>query len=193
MLRFAIFIYCVVFSRHVFADMPSPKRWKQEKTFAFGDIQIKQSFSSIRDPMDPEFKLRVYEKGKLLLQLNDVAFDAFFSSPDGGAFVGLSNSGWPGTAVIIFDRRGRILLIAEHGYARFDYCRETSTFIKEWYDAEDPQVRFPIFKISDDRTPGITIKNCRGETVDLLDEVAKAKEHGEITLRHEINIHHGTR
>jgi hypothetical protein len=191
--RLIIFIYCVVVSTQVFADMPSMKRWKQEKTFSFGDIQIKQSFNSMKDPMSPEFKVRVYEKGRLLLQLNDAAYDAFFPSPDGGAFVGLSNSGWPGSAVIIFDRHGRILLLAEHGLARFNYCGETATFVKEWYDSKDPQVHFPIFRIGSGRTPGITLKSCRGETIDLLDEVSKANENGEMTLRDEINIHYGTR
>ncbi|MTW12751.1 hypothetical protein GM658_19265 [Pseudoduganella eburnea] len=196
MFRFVIFVCGLFFSMHAFADMPSTKRWKQEKTFSFGDVQIKQSFNSMKDPMDPEFKVRVYDKGRLVLQLNDAAFDAFFSSPDGGAFVGLSNSGWPGTAVIIFERRGRILLLAEHGLARFDYCGETATFVKDWYDSKDPQVRFPPFKLGGegrDRTPGITLKSCHGETIDLLDTVTKATANGEMTLRDEINIHYGTR
>jgi hypothetical protein len=193
MFRYFIFVCCLACSTSAFSDMPSMKRWKQEKTFSFGDIHIKQSFNSMKDPMDPEFKLRVYDKGHLVLQLNDAAFDAFFPSLDGGAFVGLSNSGWPGTAVIIFDRRGRVLLLAEHGLARFDYCGETATFVKEWYDSKDPQVRFPTFRIGNGRTPGITLKSCRGETIDLLDEVTKATANGEMTLRDEINFHYGTR
>ena len=191
--RRAVAVCSLLFSAQALADMPSMKRTKSERTTAFGDIRIKQSFNSMQDPMSPEFKLQVYHKGKLLLQLNDAAFDAFYAAPGGGAFVGLSNSGWPGTAVIIFDRSGRILLQARHGQAKFRYCSETSTFLKEWYDAKDPQVRFPQYQAGQNRPPGITIRDCNGRTVDLLDVVSKASEDSPATLRNEINSRYGTR
>ncbi|CAH0234666.1 hypothetical protein SRABI118_02560 [Massilia sp. Bi118] len=191
-MRCAVILLGLVVSTTANADMPSTKRTKQQKTFAFGDIRIEQSFDSTKDPMSPDFTVQVYDKGRLLLQLNDAAFDTFHAAPNGEAFVGLSNSGWPGTAVIIFDRRGRILLLAEHRFARFDYCMETSTFLKQWYDPEDPHVTFPPVDLSADKEPGITIKDCRGKTIDLLDTVLKATAHGDMSLRRLINLMYGT-
>jgi hypothetical protein len=192
-IRCAVVALGLILSTAAYADMPSTKRTKQHKSFAFGDIRIEQSFDSTKDPMSPDFTLQVYDKEKLLLQLGDAAFDTFHASPDGGAFVGLSNSGWPGTAVIIFDRRGRILLLAEHRSARFNYCMETSTFLKQWYDAKDPKVTFPHVDFSSDKEPGITVKDCRGKTVDLLDTVLEATKHGDMSLRSQIHVMYGTR
>ena len=191
--RCAVALFSVLFSAQALADMPSMKRTKSEQTTAFGDIRIKQSFNSMQDPMSPEFKLQIYNKGKLLLQLSDAAFDAFYAAPGEEAFVGLSNGGWPGTAVIIFDRTGRILLLARHGMAKFRYCSETSTFLKEWYDAKNPQVRFPQYQPGQDRPPGITIRDCHGQTVDLLDVVSKANKDSAGALRDQIHSRYGTR
>lgn len=63
------------------ADMPSMERTKRENTQTFGDIKIRQSFSSMKDPMAPDFIVQVYKKGQLLLQLGDASFDTFVASP----------------------------------------------------------------------------------------------------------------
>lgn len=191
--RLILILLGLAMTMNAFADMPSMVRIKSERKFRFGDITIVQSFNSMKDPMSPEFKVQVYDKKRLLLQLSDAAFDSFYPSPNGEAFVGLSNGGWPGTAAIIFDRRGRVLLLVEHGLAEFDYCSQTSTFIKEWYDGKDPQVKFPIFDIRKNPVAGITIKDCHGQTVDLLDTISKASRNAPITLRHEINVQYGSR
>lgn len=186
-------LFGLVMTMDAFADMPPMVRTKHKQRFSFGDITVIQSFDSLKDPMSPEFKVQVYDKKRLLLQLNDAAFDAFYPSPNGEAFVGLSNGGWPGSAAIIFDRRGRILLLVEHGFANFDYCSQTSTFIKEWYDGKDPQVKFPIFDTRKTPIPGITLRDCHGRTVDLLDTISKASSDTTLTLRHEINVRYGKR
>jgi hypothetical protein len=175
------------------ADMPTMERTKRENTQTFGDIKIRQSFSSMKDPMAPDFIVQVYKKGQLLLQLGDASFDTFVASPNKEIFVGLSNSGWPGTAAIIFDRRGRILLLATHEHSIFDYCRQTSTFMKEWFDPNDPHVRFPAFSLREKKAAGITLRNCRGETVDLLDVVAAASKESALSVRDEINLRAGSR
>ncbi|KQW93429.1 hypothetical protein ASC94_12385 [Massilia sp. Root418] len=158
------------------ADTPPTARTQSESTFAFGDVSIKQSYNSMKDPTSPEFKLRVYNKGKLVLELNDAGFDNFYPAPDNQAFVGLSNQGWPATAAIVFDKNGKVLLLARHGTTRFGYCMETSTFLKLWYDAQDPQVRFLSAKPAPGKAPGITLRDCKGATVNLLDIVSGAAE-----------------
>lgn len=170
------------------ADMPSMERVKRHQTFTFGDIRIKQTFDALQDPMSPDFMVQVYKKGALMLQLKEASFSTFHASPANSLFVGLSNGGWPGTAVIIFNREGRILLLADHDVAKFDYCMTTSTFMREWYDAARPQVRFPVRARNEGKAAGITLRNCRGDTIDLLDTIARASVPANAALRKEIQF-----
>jgi hypothetical protein len=171
------------------ADMPSTERTRKEANYAFGDIRIKQIFDSRKDPMSPDFIMEVRAKGRLIMHLSDVSFDDIVSSANHTLFVGLSNGGWPGSAVIVFDNRGQILLLARHGASQFDYCATTSTFMRQWYNHKDPQVKFPAFKYGTENIPGITIKDCYGKTIDLLDTVRKANEAGYRALREEVAGH----
>lgn len=171
------------------ADMPSNERIRQEKNYAFGDTRIRQIFDSRKDPMGPDFIVEVRNKGRLVMRLSEVAYHQFFAAPDNELFVGLSNSGWPNSAVIIFNSRGEILLQARHGTSAFDYCATTSTFLQLWYDGRDPQVKFEPYHYGDKEVPAITLKDCHGKTVDLLDTVRKANDKGYRTLRQEINQH----
>lgn len=165
-----------------FADMPSTERMKTEQTSSFGAIKIIQSYNSIRDPMSPEFKVRVFKNGQLLLQLNDAYYENFFAAPNQLLFVGLSNSGWPGTAVIVFDDRGRILLLADHGASQFTYCEETSTLLKRWYDDDKPEVQFRTPDVHKGIGPSISIRDCHGNMVNLLDTVLSANARGERSI-----------
>ena len=175
------------------ADMPSMQRVKQEQTYAFGDIRIKQTFNSMTDPMSPDFMVQVYKKDELLLQLKDAAYTTFHASPGNSVFVGLSNGGWPGTAVIIFNRDGKILLLADHNRTTFDYCMSTATLLRQWYDPTKVQLKFPRYGRYTGAAPGITMRNCRGETIDLLDLVAKSSAQATADLRKEIHLRAGLR
>ncbi|MGV7207242.1 hypothetical protein ACLB1G_05250 [Oxalobacteraceae bacterium A2-2] len=184
-----ILLFLCMASAH--ADTLPMERTRSEKTFTFGDVIITQTHDSMKDPQNPRFTVRVFNKKELVLQLSDAAYDAFFASANGQGFVGLSNGGWPGTAVILFDKSGRILLQAEHQYARFGYCWETSTFMKVWYDAKDPQVRFPEWLPGSEA--GITLRDCHGKTIDLQETVEQAKRDAQLSLRQQINQFYGTR
>lgn len=156
--------------------MPLNIKTYKKKDYVFGDLVVTQSFDSRKDPMDPVFKLQMHSRGRLLLTLNDVAFDDIYASPDGQLLVGLSNSGWPGSAAAVFDRRGRVWFIAHHGAMALDYCSQTSTFIKEWYDAKDPGLRFPERNLLGDDFLQISLRTCKGERVVLWDVVMQATE-----------------
>jgi len=163
------------------ADSLSNRRAEDVRVFQFGNIMIRQTYDSRRDPGSPEMKFQAYVDGELKLQLNDALFSQFFPSPDKEIIVGLSNTGWPGSAVIVFDKRGRILLWSDHFSARFDYCFMSSTFGRVWYDEKDPQVRFsarPAF----DNIYGITLKNCKGRTIGLVEAVNGAADENYRTI-----------
>lgn len=195
---FYLFALCLFAAAPTFADTPSNVRTKNERTFEFGSIRITQSFDSSKDPADPEFKLMVYGKDSLLMQLRDVAFDNFYASPDKRLFVGLSNSGWPRSAAIIFDERGRILLLADHMFGNFDYCNESPTMLKEWYSRKNPQIRFPVWdpvgnKAKEGKLPGILINDCHERSIDLLDLLSKANADANSQIREQIYFLYSTR
>ncbi|MYM21075.1 hypothetical protein GTP46_00225 [Duganella sp. FT135W] len=183
-----VIIIGLVSSVEAYADMPPMERKKTEQTFRFGAIKIVQSFNSIRDPKSPEFKVRVFKGDKLLLQLSDAFCGNFFAAPNQLLFVGLSNTGWPGTAVIVFDDSGRILLLADHNAAQFDYCEETPTLLKQWYDDKNPEVQFHLPNAGKEIKPSISVRDCRGGTVDLLDAVLNANARGEKTIHDAIEL-----
>lgn len=188
-MRFFVVLCCLLISFNAVADMPSTERTRAQRDFVYGDTKIQLVFDSRKDPMAPDFTMTVHTKGRLVMQLSEVAFDHILSSPDHTLFVGLSNGGWPGSAVIVFDDRGQILLLARHGSAQFDYCATTSTFLREWYDYKDPQLKFPKYRPTSGEIPGITLKDCHGKTVDLLDTVRKANDKGYRSLRTEVAGH----
>lgn len=172
------------------ADMPSMKRVRSVTVQHFGDVTVQHIFDSRKDPMGPEFVLKMFRNKRLLMELHEVAFDSIHASPRNDLFVGLSNGGWPGSAVIIFDRRGQILLLADHQTSTFDYCMSSSTMLREWYDDVHPEVVFPALAYAPGRKPGITLRDCHGNIVDLLDTVHRANVAGMAKLRETMTMHH---
>ena len=57
-----------------------------------------------------------------------------------------------------------------------DYCAQTSTFLKEWYDAREPDLRFAERNLLGDEVQQITLRNCKGETIVLWDVVKQAMD-----------------
>lgn len=157
------------------ADTLSTRRAKDVKVFRFGNTVIRQTYDSRREPGSPDITFQVYVGDQLKVQLKDAEFDQFFPSPDNDLFVGLSNGGWPGSAVIVFDKEGHIFLLSDHLTAQFDYCFKTSTFARQWYDQKDPQVHFPAGHAYT-RIYGITLKSCRGRTIGLVEAVNGAAD-----------------
>lgn len=114
------------------AEMPSTQRTKYEQSFTFGDIRIRQSLDSMKDPMSPEFTMQVLGNKHLGFQLNDAAFDSFHAAPtvrhssDCPIPVGLPpqpilstgevpSSSWPTMAPAISVTAGRLRQCARSG------------------------------------------------------------------------------
>lgn len=172
-LHILLSIIAVAFCTTAVADSWTFPAERVEKTFVFGDTKIVRIRDARTDQKFPEFTLQIFEKAQFRTQVQRVSFEQIFASPDQRVFVGLSNEGIAGTAVVVFDCHGSIVLLANHGIAQFDYCDESVTLVRRWYDETNPQVTFS----SDGKatgTSGITLRDCRGETVDLLDVVLKA-------------------
>lgn len=143
-----------------------PPEGRSEKMLVFGDTEITSMIEGYGAT------LKVVHKGEMKALLQGVFFSHIIASPDEKFFVGLSNGGLPGSAVAVFTSEDRFPVIAYHGAADFDYCDRTVTLVRHWYDKEEPDVRF----VTDDNgtLQAITLRDCRGRTVDLMDTVAEA-------------------
>jgi hypothetical protein len=144
-----------------------------EQVFEFGDTRIVQTTDGRLNRQYPQFTFQVFSKGILQAQVRNVSFEHFAASADGTLLVGLSNRGIPGSAAIVFNNRGAISLLATHGLAEFDYCSKSISIFRQWYDPEGPQINIDTGPGSVG-TSGITLRDCKGKTVDLADAVLKA-------------------
>lgn len=137
-----------------------------------GDITIRRILDARKNQKYPKYSIEITRGDQLLARIPGVYFQQLFPAPDGSFFVGLSNEGLPGTAVIIFDREGRLELEVKHGMAEFDYCRRSTTLAREWFDAEKPKVTFTkdpkwdFYKV--------TVRTCWGKDVDLTAVIREA-------------------
>jgi hypothetical protein len=131
-----------------------------------GDITIRRILDARKNQQYPHYSIEITRGDQLLARIPGVYFQQLFPAPDGSFFVGLSNEGLPGTAVIVFDREGRLKLEIKHGVAEFDYCEQSTTLVREWFDAEKPKVTFTKDPKWDFYT--VTVRTCRGKDVDLM-------------------------
>lgn len=142
------------------------------KEYTFGNVHAVVTMDSTKDQQYPTFLFTISEGGREIARYPGIGFETLLASPDNQYFVGLSNSGIPGTAVIIFNARGEVLLLARHDVATFDYCRKSVTLNRVWYDGEKPEVEF---KLEDEREDqGIYLRSCRGTRIELFRTVIEA-------------------
>jgi hypothetical protein len=126
-----------------------------------------------KSSQSPHFYVRILDRGKLIALYPGVGFDELVVSPDEELFVGLSNTGIPSTAAVVFDREGRLLHSANHDSPHFQYCRYSVTMDRTWYDDGDPNVRFEDQMGS---RATITLRNCAGDQVYLLQPDRKVED-----------------
>jgi hypothetical protein len=114
--------------------------------------------------------VRIIDGGQVVAELDHVGFDVLTASPNASLFVGLSNQGEDPTRVVAFDRQGRVLLQVTEGAALFDYCSESVTYVRVWHGSKAEDVHFE----EGDFLPGVTLLDCRGKRVNLVETVSAA-------------------
>ena len=119
--------------------------------------------------------VKVTRNGKVLATINGAGFEILAASPKENVFVGISNSGLPGTAVVVFNKKGELLLFVRHGIARFDYCSESITVDRTWHGSKAKDIQFE----NEYDLSGISLLDCHGKRVNLLKTVAEAQMRGE--------------
>lgn len=146
---------------------------KTDQIEKFGDTRIVLTTDARKNRQYPDFILSIYLKNELRAKYRGLAYEQFFSSPDNSYFLGLSNNGLPGSAVVLFDKYGRLMLEVKHGFAAFDYCDNSVTLVRRWFDEKNPGVSF----IMDKKYGGfksVTLRDCRGNKTDLMSLVLQA-------------------
>ena len=167
LLTITLFAACAMAAAAARAD--SWKLRARDDVYRFkGDI----SFTYTVDPVDggnwAKFAVKAYRNNRLVGQYASIGFEELIASPNSSLFVGLSNSGIPGTAVVVFDAHGGLLLHVRHDVARFDYCNETITLVRDWYIPGKDSVQFG------EGLADISLLDCHGRRVNLLDIVGEA-------------------
>lgn len=137
-----------------------------------GDTSVRRTLDAREKQKFPDYSIEVSRGNELLARVPGVYFEKLFPAPDGSFFVGLSNSGLPGTAVIIFDREGRLYLEVKHGPAEFDYCERSITLDRTWFDAARPDVRFT--RDNKGSSYRVTLRSCRGDEINLESAIREA-------------------
>jgi len=116
--------------------------------------------------------VRIMRGTELVKIIDETGLGTLAASPDERIFVGISNSGLDRVAALIFDRKGNVLLRVSHGTAGLDYCDESVFLIRHWHDSEAADIHFE----GGDALDAITVRDCRGNRVNLLQAVGETKE-----------------
>lgn len=149
-----------------------PKQNSVDK-FRFGDTLIERIVDSSENQQYPEFAVKIYKKNKLLAIYPGVSFTAIKPDKFNNTFIGLSNSGLPGTALFILQASGSMSVIANHSIFHPFYCDESATVQRKWFDETNPDIRFIYEDEQSDRLQAITFRNCQGKVEDLTDAIFK--------------------
>ncbi|WP_374581015.1 hypothetical protein [Pseudoduganella sp.] len=171
--RAAILLILLPLSGMASADSWRYPAERTERVFDFGATRIVLVTDGTKDRKYPDFTMQIFHGQELKAIVPHVSFEHIAGSPDGRLFVGLSNRGLPDSAMMLFDLDGAIRLHAIHDVAAFDYCEKSVTLARVWYDGENPDVKF-LPPSPERRGPGITVRDCRGKTVNRVDVVLKA-------------------
>lgn len=144
--------------------------WSFEPTvvadeYVFGDVKIVRARDATEDQQYPEWAIAIYVADELRAFYSGLGFEHIAASPDNRIFVGISNSGLPGTAVVVFDRRGNLLLERRHDRDAFDYCERSEILVRKWYDEAEPDVRYDFDDGGGLRR--LTVRGCQGELVEI--------------------------
>ena len=142
-----------------------PEKVNQE--YIFDKTKIILTRDSTENQTFPDFVLSIYFENNLMAQYRNVGFEEIVASDDNKIFVGLSNSGIPGTAYVVFDYKGRLLRETKHQYSNFEYCKKSITIVRDWYNKENPDVKFKFYgdkKYLND----IVVSGCNGTTLSLI-------------------------
>lgn len=150
-----------------------------EKAYEFGEVRIVRTIDATRNSRYPDFSITVYRAGELRALLRGVSFEHIAAPKDNSFFVGVSNDGLPGTAIIIFDAGGNLKVEIRHHFSKLKYCKRSITRYRNWYFPDAPDIAFEYYSESGDYhkagdLKSISIRDCEGSRRDLFELIEQA-------------------
>jgi hypothetical protein len=176
---FATAVLLTIFAAAVsLADIWSFDPVVDEEVFEFGHVSIVRTMDARRNRRYPDYSISIFRKDELRALYRGVSFEHIAASRNNDFFVGVSNKGLPGTAVVIFDQDGNLRTEIKH-IPIFEYCKKSSTIHRVWYDENDPDIRFEYYekrglgnRIGSIKT--VSLVDCKGERRDLIELLDQA-------------------
>lgn len=131
----------------LFAGQAAADRWRYpseilKQEYSFGDVRIELVRDATENYVTPYFELNIYKGGELQATHKNISFEHIYASDDHQFFAGLSNSGIPGTAFVVFDSSGELLKSVHHRNSSVDYIGFSATLIRSWFRPDETSVRF---------------------------------------------------
>lgn len=143
-----------------------------KQKFLHGSVSTVVTRDATTNQKYPDYRLEVFNGDTRVALIPGVSFEQLFASSDNTIFVGVSNSGVPDTAVVIFTAKGEIRFLANHSLASFEYCEKSVSIKREWYDSKNPSVKFVL--TGPVANQGIFIRDCKGREIELVSTIQKA-------------------
>ncbi len=142
---------------------------RSEKEYIFGQTRMLRIIDSTKESQYPDYVIVVFNGNKLVARYPGVSFQNIYASNDNEIFIGLSNSGLPGTAIIIFDKDGKLKLELKHHFGKFRYCQKSVTVFREWYSPD--QTNFHFVYNESREVIDARLNDCKGIEVSLDDVI----------------------
>ena len=139
----------------------------EEQEFVFGSTRVVRVVDSRLNQQHPDFRVDVYTNGELVGRFGGVHFEHIAASEDNQLFVGVSNRGLPGTAIIVFQASGALRALVNHNtrVERLFYCEQSVTLQRVWFDPENPALRIH----SGNYGYELEVRGCKGGPLNILD------------------------
>jgi hypothetical protein len=142
-----------------------------EKKHVYGDTSIIMRVNP--SETDFEISISIFYKEKFKAKFEGVSFERIYPSPKNDYFLGLSNSGIPGTAFVLFNKYGELLREVKHDFLDFiPYCHESIVCDRTWYNDMEPDVEY-VFE--NERLKKVLITGCDGKRYNLYDQIIMHK------------------
>lgn len=133
--------------------------------FVFGETKIIKTVDSTQNQKYPDFMIDIYQNDDLQAKYRGISFQNIFAFKENTVFIGLSNEGIPGTAVVIFTDKGALNMEIKHRNGTFEYCTKSVTLERIWYEEVNPDLE--LVNAGEDNEE-IIFTDCKGERVGLF-------------------------
>ncbi len=149
-----------------------PKK-ADETVYKYGETKIIKTIDGRNNDQYPDYIIDIYNKDKLVAKYRGISFQHIAASKNNDVFIGISNDGLPGTAFVVFDSKGNLRIEAKHYMFPLQYCDESVTRFRVWYDNENPNLHF-IYSDSDE-FEDIVLNGCGGKEIKIIEHLFNSR------------------